>query len=191
MAVMEPPSKVEPLPALLSSLFLGQLRRLSIFQDSTLNGLYHKGHFCLLLRIAGSLDSLTFPCKHLILAHRFSSPVLNLTYAIGVLEMSKTNIPACPRGRCFHHPELWMATHGHVFGSISAFEAAASWFWGYSSLGLEAFSWPLNGPIVRKIKSTDCKTLVNKISLSSLLTNPVSFHSILLFNPFLAEHDMF
>lgn len=84
-----------------------------------------------------------------------------------------------------------MATRGHVFDSISAFEAATPWFWGYSSLALEAYSWPLNGPIVRKIKSTDCKTPVNKISLSSLLTNPVSFHSILLFNPLLAEHDMF
>lgn len=80
---------------------------------------------------------------------------------------------------------------GHVFDCISAFEAATPWFWGYSSLAVEQFSQPLNGPIVRKIKSADCKTLVSKISLSSLLTNPVSFHSILLFNPLLAEHDMF
>lgn len=185
------PSEVEPLPALLSSSFLGQRRRLSIFQDGSLNALYLRGHFYLLLRLAGSLGSLTFPWKHFILAHHFSCLGLNLTYGIGVLEMSKANVPACPRGRCFHHHELWMAMRGHVFDSISAFEAAAPRFLGYSSLALEAYSWPLNGPIVRKIKSADCKTLVNKISLSSLLTNPVSFHSILHFNPLLAEHDMF
>lgn len=184
-------TQVEPLPALLSSSFLGQLRRLSILKGGCFNALYLRGHFYLLLRLAGSLGSLTFPWKHLILAHHFSCPMSNLTYGIGVLEMSKANIPACPRGRCSHRPELWTTTGGHVFDSISAFEAATPWFWGCSSLALEACSRPLNRPIVRKIKSPDCKTPVNKISLSSLLTNPVSFHSILLFNPLLAEHDMF
>lgn len=145
-------SKVEPLPVLLSSSFLGQPRRLSIFQNGSLNAVYLRGHFYLLLRLAGSLGSLTFPWKHLFLAHCFTCPTLNLTYGIDVLEMSKANIPACPRGRCFHCPELWMATHGHAFDSISAFEAATPWVLGYSSLALEAYSWPLNGPIVRKIK---------------------------------------
>lgn len=165
---------MEPLPALLSSPFLGQLRRLSIFWDGSLNALYLRGPFYLLLRSAGSPGSLTFLWKHLILAHRFSCPALNLTYGISVLEMSKANIPACPRGRCFHRPELWMATRGRVFGSISAFEAATPWFWGYSSLALEAYSWPLNGPIVKKIKSTDCKTPVNK-NLSQFFTDKPSF----------------
>lgn len=105
--------------------------------------------------------------------------------------MSKANIPACPRGRCFHSPELWMGTHGHVFDNILVSEAATSWFGGYSSLALEQYSQPLNAPIVRKIKSADCKTPARRISVSSLLMNPVSFHSILLFNPLLAEHDMF
>lgn len=155
------------------------------------NALYLREHFYLLLRLAGSLGSLTFPWKHLILAHHFSCPAPNLTYGIGVPEMFKANIPACPRGGCSHRPEFWTTTRGRAFDGISASEAATPWVLGYSSVALEAYSWPLNSPIVRKIKSPDCKTPVNKISLSSLLTNPVSFHSILLFNPLLAEHDMF
>lgn len=145
----------------------------------------------LLLRLAVFLGSPAFPWEHLILAHCFSCQAPNPTCCIGVLKSSKANIPACPRGRCSQCHEPWRAASGHALDSILAFEAATPCFWGYSWLALEAYSWPLNSPIVTKIKSSDCKTLVNKISLSSLLTNPVSFHSILCFNPLLAEHDMF
>lgn len=41
------PSKVDHLPTLLSSSLLGQLRRLSITQDGSLNAFYLKGHLCL------------------------------------------------------------------------------------------------------------------------------------------------
>lgn len=45
----------------------------------------------------------------------------------------------------------------------------------------------MNNLVVMKIKGTDCKTLVNKISLSFSLTNPVSLHRIFSYNPLLGR----